>query len=445
MEKVSNTMTEVIREGVTAFHAVAYTKKRLMKAGFRELPYADVWKAEQGGNYVITPFPSMLIAISVGQWRDTSSVRIATAHTDSPCLKIKSNPELPGTQYARINVEPYGGLLKSTWFDRPLGIAGKLVLKGESLFQPRTKFIDSGRPVCIIPSLAPHLAKGTEKKEFNVQKEMIPIVGLGTWEGDGSKGVKENPGEKPSDFLTEYLCKEYGIQPSELLDYDLYLYNPEQPEAVGLRGEMISAPRIDNLASVAALLEAMEAIGKGEAKEFSNIAVAVMYDNEEIGSRSKQGADSVMLPQILEKLGRALGIKDEEWNNRIAKGFLLSMDGAQGYHPNYPETADITNPVYLGNGIVIKTSATQRYLTDSEASAIIKSLCEYKNIPWQQQVNRSGMPGGQTLGPIQAAVLPIQGADVGIPMLAMHSARELAAYQDYQAFVDLAKVYYQYG
>ncbi len=436
MEKVSNVITEVIREGVTAFHVTAYVKKRLMEAGFRELPYGDVWKVEQGGNYVITPFPSMLIAIHTGHWNNSSSVRIATAHTDSPCLKIKSNPVLPGTHYAQLNVEPYGGLLKTTWFDRPLGIAGKLVLKGEDLFRLKTQFMDSGHPVCIIPSLAPHLSKGTEKKEFNIQKEMMPIIGLHAMESYR----KENS----SDFLTDYLCKEYGIKASELLDYDLYLYNPEQPEAVGLQEEMISAPRIDNLASVAALLEAMEEIGTKDDNEDSNIAVAAMYDNEEIGSRSKQGADSTMLPQILGKLGRSLGIEKDEWQDRIAKGFLLSMDGAQGYHPNYPETSDPTNPVYLGEGLVIKTSVAQRYLTDSEASAIIKSLCEYKNIPWQQQVNRSGMPGGQTLGPIQTAVLPIQGADVGIPMLAMHSARELASYKDYQALADLTKIYYQY-
>lgn len=436
MEKISNVITEIIREGVTAFHVVAYVKKRLLEAGFQELPYGEAWKVEQGCNYVITPFPSMLIAIRVGHCSNSSAVRIATAHTDSPCLKVKSNPELPGTHYAQINVEPYGGLLKNTWFDRPLGIAGKLVLKGEDLFRPRTQFIDSGCPVCIIPSLAPHLAKSTEKKELNVQKELVPIVGLCTMEGHGKEDI--------SDFLAGYLCKEYDIKASELLDYDLYLYNPEQPEAVGLQGEMISAPRIDNLASVAALLEAMEEAGTKDDNEGSNIAVSVMYDNEEIGSRSKQGADSTMLPQILGKLGRSLRIEEDEWQDRIAKGFLLSMDGAQGYHPNYPETSDPTNPVYLGKGLVIKTSASQRYITDSEASAIIKSLCEYKNIPWQQQVNRSGMPGGQTLGPIQTAVLPMQGADVGIPMLAMHSARELAVYKDYQALVDLAKVYYQY-
>jgi aspartyl aminopeptidase len=441
MEKVSNVnrIEEVIQHGVTAFHVVDYTRTCLKKAGFQELIYEKPWRVEQGQNYVMTPFPSMLVAIHVGAWTSQSAIRIAAAHTDAPCLKIKFAPELPGSYYTQMNVEPYGGLLKSTWFDRPLGIAGKLVLRGSDIFHPNTRLIASDRPVCIIPSLAPHMRKGSETAELNIQKEMMPIVGLQT--------LNEEKDADKSDFLMKYIQEEYEIAPAELLDYDLYLFNPELPEAVGMKQELISAPRIDNLASVAALLEAMEAEGQRiqeHSSQNSNIAIAAMFDNEEIGSRSKQGADSTILPQILTKLGRSLGIEEEEWQNRIARGFLLSMDGAQGYHPNYPETSDPTNAVYLGKGLVIKTSASQRYLSDSEASAVIKSLCEYKDIPWQQQVNRSGMPGGQTLGPILAAVLPIQGADVGIPMLAMHSARELAAYKDYQALAELAKVYYQY-
>lgn len=436
-----NGLSEMIRHGVTAFHVVEYAKKELLDAGFEELAYAERWQVKQGGSYVICPFSSMLVAVRVGTVNDRSMLRIATAHTDSPCLKVKFHAELPGSQYAQINVEPYGGLLPKTWFDRPLALAGKVVLKGEDAFHPVTRMVDSKRAVCIIPSLAPHLAKGTDTKELNVQKEMIPIMGLS--------------GENTDDgFLLQYLCEEFRITKEELLDYDLYLYNPEQPECVGMHEEMFCAPRIDNLASVAALLEAMKA---SVGKESSNIMIAAMFDNEEIGSRSKQGADSTMLPQIIEKLGRSLieGLSTDasketcldmdRWKDLTAKGFLLSMDGAQGYHPNYSETSDPTNPVYLGQGIVIKTSASQRYLSDSEASAVIKSLCEERKIPWQQQVNRSGMPGGQTLGPVLAAVLPLLGADVGIPMLAMHSARELAAWSDYRALADLAEGFFTYG
>lgn len=428
-------LTSVIQEGVTAFHVAAYVKNELLGCGFQELTYGEAWQVEPGKQYVIMPYPSMLIAISVGELKNDTALRLAAAHTDSPCLKIKSNPELPGNYYIRMNVEPYGGLLKDTWFDRPLGIAGKVVLKGRNAFHPQICYIKSGQAVCLIPSLAPHLAKGMDKKEMNVQQEFIPLVGLC---GPEEKGRAEVSG----DFLFTYLEQGWEMKKEEVLDYDLYLYNPEQPEAVGIKKELVSAPRIDNLASVAALLEAMQSMNS---YVHTNIAVAAMFDNEEIGSRSKQGADSMLLQQILQKLGRALHVEGSRWNDMVAKGFLLSMDGAQGHHPNYPDKSDPTNPVYLGRGPVIKTSASQRYLSDSQASAIIKALCQYAGVPWQQQVNRSGMPGGQTLGPILSSYLPMLGADVGIPMLAMHSARELAAWEDYKGLVELAKAFYQYS
>lgn len=428
-------LTRVIQEGVTAFHTAAYVKDELLQCGFQELVYGEEWQVEQGKQYLLMPYPSMLIAISIGELKEETALRLAAAHTDAPCLKIKSNPELPGNYYIRMNVEPYGGLLKSTWFDRPLGIAGKVVLKGGDVFHPQIRYIKSEQAVCIIPSLAPHLAKGMDKKEMNVQQEFIPIAGL------YDLGTEGNTADSKGDFLLAYLERMWEIKQDEILDYDLYLYNPEQPEAVGIEGELISAPRIDNLASVAALMEAMKIIGN---HKHNNVAVAAMFDNEEIGSRSKQGADSILLQQVLQKLGMALGMKDFQWNDIVAKGFLLSLDGAQGYHPNYPDKSDPTNPVYLGRGPVIKTSASQRYLSDSQASAIIKALCQYAGVSWQQQVNRSGMPGGQTLGPILSSYLPMLGADVGIPMLAMHSARELAAREDYKGLVELAKAFYQY-
>lgn len=429
-------LTRVIEQGVTPFHVVDYVKQELLQCRFHELTYGEEWQVEQESQYVLTPYPSMLIAISIGALKDKPALRLAAAHTDSPCLKIKSNPELPGKHYICMNVEPYGGLLKRTWFDRPLGIAGKVVLRGKDVFHPQIRYIKSEQPVCIIPSLAPHLAKEPEQKEMNVQRELIPIAGLNCLQN------KEEATESDKDFLMLYLEQAWQINREELLDYDLYLYNPEQPEAVGMNREFISAPRIDNLASVAALMEALQAM---EVHSHANIAVAAMFDNEEVGSRSKQGADSILLWQVLQKMGMALGMKDTVWNDIVATGFFLSMDGAQGYHPNYPDKSDPTNPVFLGKGPVIKTSASQRYLSDSQSSAIVKSLCQYAGVPYQQQVNRSGMPGGQTLGPILSSYLPMPGADVGIPMLAMHSARELAAYEDYRGLVGLAKAFYQYS
>lgn len=426
-------LAKVIQEGATAFHVVSYVKQELLRNGYQEWKYGEPWKAEQGNGYVVTPYPTMLIAVNIGRLSPDFNVRLAVAHTDSPCLKIKSNPQLAGEYYVRLNVEPYGGLLKQTWFDRPLGIAGKLVLKGKDAFHPVVRYVRSDRGICLIPSLAPHLQKQGEKKEMDIQQEMMPIVGL------HSAGI-ENNGEC-EDFLMKYMEQSWDIKKDEILDYDLYLYNVEQPESVGMNRECISAPRIDNLASVAALLNALKSTLESA---HPNLAVAAMFDNEEIGSRSKQGADSALLHQVLDKLGFALGMDSAVWQDKLATGFLLSMDGAQGYHPNYTEKSDPTNPAYLGNGVVIKTSATQRYVSDSEASGIIKELCRCGKIRWQQQVNRSGMPGGQTLGPILSSYLPMLGADVGIPMLAMHSARELAAWEDYRELEKLASVFYRY-
>ncbi|MCM1083725.1 MAG: M18 family aminopeptidase [Clostridium sp.] len=408
-----NTLKNVICEGVSPFHVVRHVKEQLRQCGFEELDIAGDWHVEENHAYIITPYPSLLMAVSVGSLKESSVLRMATAHTDSPCLKIKSNPKLEGKHCLRLNVEPYGGLIKCSWFDRPLGVAGKLVLEGMDAFHPEVRYVSSGKGICTIPSLAPHLDKD-KKSEMDIQKEMMPVFGL------------EN---------ADFSCVD------GLLDYDLYLYNPEQPEVIGIAEGLISSPRLDNLASAAALMEAMQRL---TGVSHNNISAAVMFDNEEIGSRSKQGADSILLLHILETLAGKLGLQQEKWLKMLANGFLLSMDGAQGFHPNYPEKSDPTNPVYLGEGIVIKTSATQRYVSDSEASAVIKKLCQEAGISWQQQVNRSGMPGGQTLGPITSSYFPMLGADVGIPMLAMHSARELAACEDYESLRKLAEIFYRY-
>lgn len=413
MNKRMDTLKNVICEGVSPFHVVRHVKEQLLQCGFEALDIAGDWHVEENHSYIITPYPSMLVAVSVGSLKESSVLRMATAHTDSPCLKIKSNPKLEGKHCLRLNVEPYGGLIKCSWFDRPLGVAGKLVLEGMDAFHPEVRYVSSGKGICTIPSLAPHLDKD-KKPEMDIQKEMMPVFGLGTADFSRIDG---------------------------LLDYDLYLYNPEQPEVIGIAKGLISSPRLDNLASVAALMEAMKGIVD---VTHNNILAAVMFDNEEIGSRSKQGADSMLLLHILEQLAGRLGLNNGEWLKMLTNGFLLSMDGAQGFHPNYSEKSDPTNPVYLGEGIVIKTSATQRYVTDSEASAVIKKLCQEADISWQQQVNRSGMPGGQTLGPITSSYFPMLGADVGIPMLAMHSARELAACEDYEGLRRLAEIFYRY-
>ena len=315
------------------------------------------------------------------------------------------------------NVEPYGGLITNTWFDRPLGLAGKVIVKGDNAFAPKTVLYDSEKPVCIIPNLAPHLKKD-KHADIDVQKELIPLVSMA--EGDSE-----------TDKLIRYVANEAGVGYDDILDYDLYLYVCEEPQIIGMKDEFVSSPRIDNISSAWAITNALI-----ESNITSQIAVGVFFDNEEIGSRSKQGADSTLLRDIMERI-----VPDKKM---IYEGFNISCDVAHGLHPNYTEKSDVTNQIILGNGVALKTSASQRYVTDSEAGAVITALCQEKGIKLQRQVNRSGMAGGQTLGPIVSSYLPMKSVDIGIPVLAMHSARELMHQEDYLELVKLLKEYYSY-
>lgn len=427
-----NTCMRLLEEGKTPFQVVEFGRKYLQELGYMELDHKKRFTVVPDGNYYVSPYPSALFAFHIGNevtaasMQEDSKVKIAMAHTDFPCFKIKSHPEYVTKKYLQANVEPYGGMIKSTWFDRPLGIAGKVVLEGEVVYQPKVVVFDSSRPLFVIPSLAPHLDRDANKgREYDMQQELQPIVGM------------LNEQCNKDGYLLEYLAKELSVPSETILSFDLFLYNTDKPETMGLNKEFISAPRLDNLASVSALLEAI-----GKATDEKSISVIALFDNEEIGSRSKQGADSQILSMILRKIADALLVDEITLNDCLARGFLLSVDGAHALHPNYLAKSDITNEVFLGNGVVIKTSASQRYLSDSEATAVLKLLCQKNQIAYQLQVNRSGMPGGQTLGPIVASYLPMPGADLGVPMLAMHSAREMAAGNDYVELVKLMTAFF---
>lgn len=416
-------LMELLSQGKSPCHAAEWAKGQLQMAGYEELQLKEPWKLKAGGKYYLKPYSGMVMAFKIPEsmGRNTA-LRLMLAHTDFPCFKIKPNPEVKTKDYMQLNVEPYGGMLKNTWFDRPLGIYGKVVLASENPFAPEVRLFESREPVAVIPSLAPHLNREAgAKQEYDMQRELLPLVGMGT--------EKEN-------FFLDYVEKELGVEKQDILDFDLYLTNMDEPERIGWEKELLSSPRIDNLASVAAIVGAMCEEDSSEA-----FVIAGLFDNEEIGSRSKQGADSSFLRDMIRKAGTASGMDETEINDMVRGGFMLSVDGAHGVHPNYTNKSDITNDVILGKGITVKTSSSQRYLSDSEAAAVIKQLCKKADIPYQVQVNRSGMPGGQTLGPIAVSYLPMQGADIGVPMLAMHSARELADIKDYCNLKELLKVF----
>ncbi len=423
-------LMHLLEDGKSPYQVVAYGKNYLKRTGFEELEYNGTWKLQGGKKYFVSPYASMLLAFSVGEKVERSpemaKLKIAMAHTDFPCFKIKSNPEFATKNYLQVNVEPYGGMIKSTWFDRLLGVAGKVMLESDDIYHPQTVLFESHKPLLTIPSLAPHLADKTNlAKDYDMQRELQPITAM----------ISEDCSK--DDFLLKYLAKELSVKQQQILSFDLFLYNMDTPQVMGLSGDFLSAPRIDNLASVAALLEGVEVDGEDHV-----INCIALFDNEEIGSRSKQGADSNLMLFVLKKMAAALGLDELELNDAMGRGFLLSVDGAHGLHPNYIDKSDSTNEVYLGSGPVVKTSASQRYLTDSESTAVIKQLCREHKIPLQVQVNRSGMPGGQTLGPLVSSYLPMRGADLGVPMLAMHSARELMDIRDYEELVRLIKFYF---
>lgn len=336
-----------------------------------------------------------------------------------------------------LNIETYGGLLMKTWFDRPLGLAGKVVVKGSDAFHPEVRLYDSEKPVAIIPSLAPHLKRGDAETKLDPQKELIPVFGL--WKKD-----------EPHSFLDE-VAEKLQIDKADILDYDLYLYNCDSCQMIGDSG-VFTSPRIDNVSSVSAILESLvrtgnkwkeekakgteaaladEKISEADGSDM-NLDIGVFFDNEEIGSLSKQGADSGLLRMITERILKDSG-ESRTIQELLPEIFLISLDVAHGTHPNYQEKSDPVNRVLLGNGVVLKSSASQRYVTDSEAAAVIQVLCEDEGIPFQRTVNKTGMPGGTTLGPIVSSYLPVKAVDMGMPVLAMHSACEMAHLSDYES------------
>lgn len=412
-----NHLFNLLKKGKTQFHLVDESIKYFTEAGFTFLSYKEPWDITPGGKYIVSPFSSMLVAFCVGT--SPTNLRVAAAHTDFPMLKLKPNNEIRKKGYLQANIETYGGLIKETWFDRPLGLAGKVVTKGKDPFMPEVHFYDSEKPLFIIPNLAPHLKKNGSQ-EMDVQKEMMPI--LATLDGNSTYS---------EDMLMSYIANSLSVKESEILDYDLYLYIHGEPCFVGLTDELLASPRIDNISSVSAISESLASCVSD-----TSIAVAAFFDNEEVGSRSKQGADSFILKNILDKIFNT--IKEPK------NSFCMSVDVAHATHPNYPEKSDITNEVTLGGGIVLKSSASQRYVTDSEAGAVFHALCQEYNIKFQRTVNRTGVIGGQTLGPIMSAYLPTYAVDMGIPVLAMHSACETAHKKDYEELVKLLTAYFNH-
>lgn len=422
--KAANQLMNTIDECVSPFHVVRMSKKRLTKEGFTELSLKDDWKLVRGRKYFVNIYDSSIVAFTLGDEDDNSkNIRIATAHNDFPCLRIKPECELRETGYLKLNVEVYGGAILNTWLDRPLSIAGKVVVKGEDDFEPKVKFVDFARPILTVPNLAPHINRELNKGyEYNKQKDMLPVLDV----------IAEEFNEKG--YLQKCVAKELGVNSEDILDMELVAYQYEKGCLIGMEKTMLSAPRLDNITSVESCL-----YGIINSKRSKGINIIAMFDNEEIGSRSKQGAGSMILNIIIEKIYLALGYNREKYLADIADGIIISADVSHCLHPNYTEKNDITLKAVLNGGVVIKKDSEQKYANDSEGVAIVKALCSKAGVKYQLFANRSDGTGGGTLGSIVSTLLPMRTIDVGVPLLAMHSARELMGVEDQYALNELIK------
>ncbi len=420
-------LEELLKAGVSPYHCVLHASRMLEEAGFTELALTETWKPEPGHGYFVRLFDSTLAAFTVGEHlTERPSLRMEAAHTDWPCLRIKPSPEVTSGRYGKLNAEVYGSPILNTWMDRPLSMAGKVSIAGPDPFRPRIRFIDFKEPLLVIPNLAIHMNREVnDGVKLNPQTDLLPLMTV----------ITEEP-DKDCFFLNR-LAQEADCAPEEILDYELCVYNGEPPVLTGLNHEFISSPRLDNLTSVYACLTAVTA-GYRE----NGINLIFLYDNEEIGSRTKQGASSSVTERMLEKLFLSLCYDRETYLDIVMDAFLLSMDVAHALHPNHPEKCDIKNQICLGDGVTLKMSSSQSYSTDASCIGVVESLCRSREIPCKKFSNRSDMRGGSTLGAISSAMLSVRTVDLGIAILAMHSARELMAHKDQEALDALASAFF---
>lgn len=417
-----------IPHATSPFHVVEKSIEQLDGAGFQALDFTSPWNLKCGQSYYTKPYGTTLFAFTLCEnFSADTRFRIAAAHTDHPGFRIKANADLIEKNYLKLNTEAYGGVILNTWLDRPLSIAGKVSLKSNDIFHPKTVLVDMKKPLLTIPNLAIHMNREINKGiALNKQTDMSPIFAM-----------LEESLEQEHYFLN-YLAAYLNVERSEILDFDLYIYNLEDGCFLGRKEDFISAPRLDNITSVFALLEGMLSPHPLE----KDISLIALYDNEEIGSRSKQGADSMLTNILLHKIYTSLGETQTTLYEAIMKSLLLSVDVSHAFHPNYAAKNDPTNVASLNQGVVLKIDSTQKYATDTEAIAIVQQLCQAYEIPHQKFANRSDMTSGSTLGSIASAWLPMKTVDLGIPLLAMHSAREMMGVEDQHALHQLIHAFF---
>nr|WP_296042132.1 M18 family aminopeptidase [uncultured Blautia sp.] len=419
--EITEQLLEFIRKSPVSFQATEEMEQRFRKAGYQKLSEKEYWNLKAGGKYVVTRNHSALIAFSIPE-KNSMRFHIMASHSDSPAFKIKENPEMQVEHaYTKLNVEGYGGMLMAPWADRPLSVAGRVMVSGKN--GPEERLVNIDRDLLMIPSLAIHMNREANKGvAYNPQKDMLPLMGCGSEKAD----------------LMEILAEKLKKKKEDILTHDLFLYNRMPGTIWGADREFVSSPRLDDLQCAFASMEGML-----RGRKENCIAVHCVLDNEEVGSGTKQGAASTFLKDTLRRINDGLGRTYEEYLMTLADSFMISADNAHALHPNYTEKADPVNHPVINGGIVIKYNANQKYCTDAVSAAVFKDICKRTEVPCQTFVNRSDIPGGSTLGNISNTQVAVNTVDIGLPQLAMHSPYETAGTEDTWSLIKAATVFFE--
>ncbi len=419
---ISKELIEFIQNSPSTFHSINTIKSYLDKAEFTYLPEGKPWDIKKGGNYYTTRNNSSVIAFKVGKDLDDYHFQMAASHSDSPTYKVKAVPELTGPgEYLRLDVEAYGGMIDSTWFDKPLTVAGRVLVKEGNKISNKLLYID--KDILLIPNVAIHFNRQiNDGYKYNRQVDLCPMFSA----GEMKKGA-----------FDQMVADELGVEVENILGKDLFLVNRQQPVIWGLKNEFVSTGKLDDLQCAFVSLKAFIAGNNDKA-----VNVYCCFDNEEVGSNTKQGAMSTFLYDVLKRMNGALGKSEDEYYQAVAKSFLVSCDNAHAVHPNHGEKTDAVNCSYLNGGPVIKESANQKYTTDAFSRAVFKAIANEANVPVQVFANRSDVVGGSTLGNLSNTQVSVHAVDIGLPQLAMHSSYETTGIKDTGYAIQVLEKFY---
>lgn len=424
ISEMTKDLKKFLDESPVGLYAAANIRGMLLENGYTECQEGSEWKLVPGGRYFVMRNGSAVIAFQISKEESWAGFQIAASHLDSPTFRIKSNAEIVvENRYVTLNVEKYGGMLLAPWLDRPLSVAGRVLVRTESGIETRLVNID--RDLMIMPNVAIHMNREVNNGyKWDMKQDLRPLL-AGVQAPEAAVPAADRSAEDIGTIFRRLVAEEAGVSPEDVLDTDLYLYNREKASVIGLNGEFISSGRLDDLQCAFGTLKGFLA-----ARPEKSIAVYCAFDNEEVGSMTKQGADSSFLRCTLERISTALGRSRGEFMASLSSSFMISADNAHAVHPNHPELEDPSHRPVPNGGIVIKYSANQKYTTDAVSGAVMKEICRKAGVPVQIFYNRSDLAGGSTLGNISTTQLSINTVDIGLAQLAMHSAYETAGVMD---------------